>query len=108
MEDRKIIGRESISGTFCELQEDGYWKVISEINDNVLYEYADGKTEWVKEKVDAKALDTDCQKAIQTAMNSTLGYLLDNVYKKGFSGLIELREYERRLNDSKVESPTNS
>lgn len=96
--EKKIVGRESLSTTHCELEEDGTWKVLSEIGDAVLY---DGESEWVSEKVDALVYNKDCQKAIEIAMNSTLGFLLDNVYKGGFKGLVEFREYERRLKEGK-------
>ena len=92
--DKKIVGREYLSSTLCELGEDGYWKVKSETHDRVLYE---GDTEWVDEMVDAIGIDRDCQSAIQTAMGSTLNYLTQNVYQNGFNGLVEYRAYQRQL-----------
>lgn len=105
MEDKKIVGKETTSTTSCNLQPDGYWKVVSQIHDRVLYE---GETEWIDEMVEAMSMDKDCETAIKTSMNSTLSYLLQNVYQNGFAGLVEYREYERKLNASKVESPQNS
>ena len=95
MEAKKIIGREYLSSTKCSLDSDGVtWKAISEIRDRVLYE---GETEWKEEAVEAMSLDTDTQKAIQTAMSSTLNYLVRNVYQNGFVGLVEYRTYQSEL-----------
>lgn len=105
MDEKKVIGRKSASNTTCDLQEDGYWKVVSEIIDGVLYE---GNEDWTTEKLEAMAIDKDCSAAIRTSMNSTLGFIIDNVYKNGFTGLVEYREYERQLNASKTESIQNS
>jgi hypothetical protein len=93
-EEKKIIGRIALSSTKCDLQEDGMWKAVSEIWDKVLYE---GETEWTEEMVTAMSFDNDSQSAIQTAMGGTLNYLLQNVYNNGFKGLIEYRDYERKL-----------
>ncbi len=105
MDEKKVVGRKSSSVTVCNLQEDGYWKVVSEIVDDVLFE---GDKDWTSEKVEAMAIDKDCSAAIRTSMNSTLGFILDNVYKNGFPGLVEYRAYERQLNASKTESIQNS
>jgi len=98
--DKKIVGRIALSSTKCELQEDGNWKAISEICDKVLYE---GDTEWKEETVNAMSIDTDSQSAIQTAMGSTLNYLVQNVYNNGFNGLIEYREYQKQLEEGRKE-----
>ncbi len=94
--DKKIVGRHYYSSTNCMLAEDGYWKAVNEIHDRVLYE---GETEWVEEKIEAMSFDSDIQTAIQTAMGSTLNYLVQNVYQQGFDGLVEYREFERAKND---------
>ncbi len=99
--DKKVIAREYISTTKCDLMEDGYWKSVNEVADRVLYE---GSDEWIDERVDAMAMDTDPKKAIKTAMESVLNYLLQNVYNNGFDGLIEFREYRKSLEEKKVEA----
>jgi len=102
--DKRIVGREYISSTKCHFEDDGTWKAINEIVDRVLYE---GDTEWVEESVNAMSFDAACNTAIQTAMGSTLNYLLQNVYQNGFNGLVEYREYERSMkNDSQLQSPS--
>lgn len=99
--DKKIIAREYVSTTRCDLMEDGYWKAFNEVHDRVLY---NGESEWIDEKVDAMAMDTDPQKAIQTAMTSTLNYIVQNVYQNGFSGLIDYRIYQKSLEQKKAEA----
>jgi hypothetical protein len=90
----KIISREYISTTRCNLMDDGYWKATNEIADRVLYE---GAEEWIDERVDAMAMDTNPKAAIKTSMESVLNYLVQNVYQNGFDGLIEYREFQNKL-----------
>lgn len=97
-QDKKIVGRIYMSTTSTMLDEDGYWKAINSITDKVLYE---GETEWVEEKIESMALDRDSTAAIQNSMNGSLSYLMQNVYQKGFNGLVEYRAFERRLNEPK-------
>lgn len=92
-----IKAREFVSGTKCELDEDGYWKAVSTIVDKVLYKDA---TEWIEEKIESMSIDRDYNEAIKTAMGACVGFLSENIYAKGFSGLVEFREYERRLKDA--------
>jgi hypothetical protein len=108
----KIISREYISTTRCNLMDDGYWKATNEIADRVLYE---GAEEWIDERVDAMAMDTNPKAAIKTSMESVLNYLVQNVYQNGFDGLIEYREFQNKLAekkggkvDPKVEGVQNS
>jgi hypothetical protein len=96
--EKKIIGREYLSSTKCDLQEDGTWKAYNAIVDKVLYE---GDAEWTEEKIDAISFNDDAQLAIQTAMTSSLNFLLENVYQNGFKGLVEYRAYERSLKEDK-------
>lgn len=99
--DKKVIAKEYVSTTRCDLMEDGYWKAVNDVHDRVLYE---GEIEWVDEKVDAMSMDTDPAKAIQTAMSSSLNYIIQNVYQNGFSSLIDYREYQRALEQKKNEA----
>lgn len=103
--EKKIVGREYTSVTKCTLDGDEYWKAINEIHDKVLYE---GEIEWVDEKIEAMSIDKDSQAAIQTAMSSTLNYLVQNVYQNGFNGLVEYREFQRALEDGKNLQPESS
>ena len=96
--DKKVISREFISSTLCELGEDDYWKTYSKIIEKALFE---GDTEWVEESIDAVAYDSDVQRAIQTSMSSTLNFMLQTVYNNGFNSLLEYREYERNLANAK-------
>jgi len=96
--EKKIIGRIALSSTKCDLMEDNNWKAVSEIWDKILYE---GETEWVEEKVDAMSIDSNAENAIQTAMGSTLNYLMQNVYQNGFKGLVEYKEYQKQLEDGR-------
>jgi len=95
--DKKIVAREYISTTRCDAKDGGWWEAYNKVTDRVLYE---GENEFLEETVEAKAMDTDSQNAIQTAMNSTLSYLIQNVYQNGFKGLIEYREFQRKLEAS--------
>jgi hypothetical protein len=99
--DKKVISREYSSVTKCDLMDDSYWKAYTETKDAVLYE---GETEWVMEIVDAMSMDTDPSKAIQTAMNSVLQYIVTNVYQNGFKSLVEFREFERTSASKKAEA----
>lgn len=96
--DKKIVGRHYYSSTICSLESDDYWKAVNEIHDRVLYE---GETEWVEEKLEAMSIDKDIQTAIQTAMGSTLNFLVQTVYASGFNGLVEYRQFERGLEDAR-------
>lgn len=96
--DKEIIGREYLSSTRVDLDNDGTWKAVNEIHDRVLYR---GETEWVDEVINAMSIDTDSQTAIQTAMSSTLNYLVQSVYQNGFKGLVEYRAYQRELDGAK-------
>ncbi len=99
--DKKVIAREYISTTRCDLMEDGYWKAVNEIADRVLF---DGEEEWLDERVDAMSIDTDPKQAIKTSMQSVLNYLMQNVYQNGFEGLIEYREFQNKLAEKKEEA----
>lgn len=99
--DKKVIAREYISTTKCDLMEDGYWKATNEVADRVLYE---GESEWLDERVDAMSMDTDPKRAIKIAMESVLNYLTQNIYQNGFDGLIEYREFQNRLEEKKAEA----
>lgn len=101
MEGKKVIAREYTSVTKSELQDDGYWKAYTETKDAALYE---GETEWVVEVVDAMAIDAEPSKAIQTAMNSVLQYIVTNVYQNGFKSLVEYREFERAFKQKEAEA----
>lgn len=105
---RKILAREYLSKTVCTLcnEPDGTtsWKATSEIHDKVLYDGMD----WIDEVVEAVVFSPDSQEAIQQAMTITLQYLVDNVYKNGFNGLVEYREYQKRLDDGKIKSNQDS
>lgn len=98
--DKKVIAREYVSITRTDLMEDGYWKAVNEIHDRVLYE---GDAEWIDEVVNAMSIDENPQAAVKTAMNSSLRYLLQNVYQNGFNGLVEYREFQRQLESKKAE-----
>lgn len=98
--EKKIVGRIALSNTKCDLQEDGTWKAVSEIWDKVKYE---GNENWIEEKVDAMSYNDTPEEAIQTAMGSTLNYLMQTVYNNGFKGLVEYRDYQRLLEDKKKE-----
>lgn len=98
--EKRVISRENISSTKCDLQEDGTWKIVSEIHDKALLE---GETEWIDESVSSMTYDSDPQNGIQTVMGSNLNYLTQIVYQNGFRGLIEYREYERSLNKAREE-----
>jgi hypothetical protein len=87
-----IIKREYISKTLSEKDEGTYWKVISTIYDRVLYE---GREDWVEEKVEVMSYDTDLKSAVETSMTGALSYMIETVYKAGFDGLVEYREFER-------------
>lgn len=102
--EKKVISREYSSVTKCDLMDDGYWKAYTETKDCVLYE---GETEWVIEIVDAMSMDTDPSKAIQTAMNSVLQYIVQNVYQNGFKSLVEYRDYQRALESKKAEATSD-
>jgi hypothetical protein len=97
-QEKKIVGREYLSTTRCDLEEGGNWKAVNTIHDRVLYE---GQTEWIDELVEAMSYDANCQQAIQTAMSSTLNYLIQNVYQNGFNGLVEYRAYQKQLEQRK-------
>lgn len=96
--DKKVISREHVSTTRCDLMEDGYWKAMTEVHDKILYE---GETEWAVEMLNAMAMDTDPQEAIKVAMNSVLQYIIQNVYQNGFSSLVDYRRYQRDLENRK-------
>lgn len=93
-EDRKVVGRKFSSTTVSELDDEGFWKVVATSTDSALYE---GAEEWVTEQIESMSVDRNHAEAIQTAMSSVLSFLVENVYNKGFTGLVELREYERSL-----------
>lgn len=97
--EKKIVSREYISSTKCDLMEDGAWKAVNEVYDRVLY---DGETEWVEEMVDAMAMDDRPDEAIKVAMNSVLAYIVQNVYQNGFTSLVEYRNYKRALEEKKA------
>jgi hypothetical protein len=99
--DKKVISREYISTTRCDLMDDGYWKATNEVADRVLFE---GEEEWLDERVDAMAMDSNPKSAIKTSMESVLNYLLQNVYNNGFDGLIEYREFQNKLAEKKEEA----
>jgi hypothetical protein len=96
--EKKIIAREYISTTRCDLLEDGGWKAVNQVHDRVLRE---GETEWVDEMIEAMSMDTSVDDAIKTAMNSVLAYIVQNVYQNGFQSLVEYREYKRKLEEGK-------
>jgi len=99
MED-KIVARIYKSETSSVLQEDGYWKVVATTKDSAKYE---GKEEWVEEVLEAMSIDTDYKKALETVTTSILSYIVDNIHNKGFTGLIEYREFERNFKKRKAE-----
>jgi hypothetical protein len=99
--DKNVISREYTSVTKCDRMDDGFWKAYTETKDAVLYE---GETEWVVEIVDAMAMDSNPQKAIETAMNSVFNYIMQNVYQNGFKSLVDYREFQRSLESKKAEA----
>ena len=103
--DKKVIAREYISTTRCDLMEDGYWKATNEVADRVLFDGEDG---WIDERVDAMAMDTNPKEAIKTSMESVLNYLMQNVYQNGFDGLIEYREFQNKLLEKKAEAKVDA
>jgi|SRR5689334_13594371 len=104
--EKKMVKSIVTSVTTCDLEPDGNWKAINKIIHSAVFE---GETEWVTESVDAMSIDSSPQSAIQTAMGSTLNYMFETVYNKGFKDLIAYREYERKLeSDRKTKSIQNS
>lgn len=100
IEERDITGRQFTSHTDATLDEDGFWRAVVTITDKVQLDRA----EWIEEKVEALSIDKDFQNAVETAMKSSLGYIVENVYNKGFAGLVEYRIFERRLKEKDVSS----
>lgn len=90
--EKVIEARDYISKTESSLDEDGYWKVVVTIIDRVKYK---GSEEWVEEIVEAMSMDRVFAHAIQVAMSSALGVIVDEVYNKDFQGLVEAREAKR-------------
>jgi hypothetical protein len=103
--EQKVIAREYISNTRCDVQEDGTWKAFNEVKDRVLLE---GATEWIEESVNAMAYDDAPEEAVKTAMNSVLAYIVQNVYQKGFRGLVDYRAYERQLEEGRKAKDVNT
>jgi hypothetical protein len=99
--DSKIISREYVSTTRCDLMDDGYWKAVNTVHDRVLYE---GDETWVDEAIECMSMDTDPTEAIKIAMNSVLQYLIQNVYQNGFSSLVEYRDFQKQLELKKAEA----
>jgi len=96
LDDREILGRDFNSLTHSTKDEEGYWRVIVTISDRVLYA---GSDSWIEENVEAMSVDKDFHNAVETAMKSSLGYIVENVYQKGFPGLVEFREFERKVKE---------
>lgn len=103
--EQKIISREYISITKCDLMDDGAWKATNTVYDRVL---RDGETEWIEEKADAMAMDDKPDEAIKIAMNSVMRYLIENIYQNGFKSLVEYREYKRKFEEGKKASQNDS
>lgn len=104
LDDRDILGRDFNSLTHSTKDEEGYWKVIVTISDKVLYA---GSDSWIEEKVEAMSVDKDFHSAVETAMKSSLGYIVENIYQKGFPGLVEFREFERKVKELSETSVKN-
>jgi hypothetical protein len=94
LDDREILGRDFNSLTHSVKDEEGYWRVIVTITDKVLYA---GSDSWIVENVEAMSVDKDFHNAVETAMRSSLGFIVEHVYQKGFPGLVEFREFERKV-----------
>ncbi len=107
LDDRDILGRDFNSLTHSTKDEEGYWRVIVTITDKVLYK---GNDSWIEENVEAMSVDKDFHNAVETAMKSSLGYIVENVYNKGFPGLVEFREFERKVKElseaNKIQTPS--
>jgi hypothetical protein len=95
--EKRKVAREFTTTTLCEIDSEGYWKSTSTMIDRARYE---GDSEWVEEKLDAMSIDSDIQSAIQTSMASCLTYMNENVFKNGFTGLLEYREFQRSLENA--------
>lgn len=104
LDDREILGRDFNSLTHSTRDVEGYWKVIVTISDRVLYA---GSDSWIEENIEAMSVDKDFHNAVETAMKSSLGYIVENVYQKGFPGLVEFREFERKVKELSETSAQN-
>lgn len=99
MEQEKVVeARDYVSKTASVKEQDGFWKVVVTISDRVKYEGED----WIEETVEAMSIDNIFSQAIQTAMASALGVIVDQVYNRGFAGLVESREYDRRVASGEI------
>lgn len=108
LDDRDILGRDFVSLTHSTKDAEGFWKVVVTITDRVLYA---GDENWIEESVEAMSMDKDFHQAVETAMRASLGYIVQNAYNKGFPGLIEYREFERKvkaLSEASTENIQNS
>jgi len=83
--------------TSGERQEDGTWKAVTTTKES--YTLLDDTV--VEEKVDAMSIDDELSRAVDTATRSTLSFIIENVYKAGFTGLVEYFAFQRQLEEAK-------
>lgn len=83
--------------TSSERLDDGTWKAITVTTER--HEMDDGTVK--EEKVDAMCIDDDIARAVSTSSRSALSFILENVYKNGFEGLIDYHEFQRSKEENK-------
>lgn len=95
--DVDYVAVEYINTTVAEKTADNTWEVVSTVKER--QKLPNG--EWVEEQSSAMCIDYDLRNAIEVATKSVLSFIIQEVYKNGYNGLIDYFANKRNEEDKK-------
>lgn len=91
----KTVGRRFFSTSEGFVDDDGYWKIVTNVGES---RTEDGE-HWETLYVDSMAIDRDFSNGYQTSITSALSELYEKTIKRGFDSLFDAENYDQKVRE---------